>query len=1604
VKRIWFNGQLVYNADRFAKDDVLKLSDDFENHFQVHTGSTSQGVSSIIEAHEGASTPAYRGYSYIVFNDVLLERFGNRFPNVEVEVVQEGSGFLPIYEVETSLHIIIGRMLRDIGFTESQFDVSQLTDKVLGYADQQQGPVAQKIQNLADCYLFDVVETNGILKFVKQPAPIVRREHNENCLINEDGLLVNAMHTVEGRGGYFHPASGTSEGQFTAIKACVQAYKVAQTPQEKAAWRDRARFMAGTLEDILYRKVVPETPSLWVPHWLFSVKQPFQLQSWRRDRLYFSTTDASSSTKLRTYLPTGSQGYGNNYGPDDPRTKIKKVFRVYANENAYMLWDNPYSEIVGPSESGMRWGRDADTNRTWVEINKVTARKDRHGNLVDGPRNAVVIYSIQAGPMLGVSEGYEAWPHWRALEPGEIDCATDTLYWALDAYKELAWLEGQEGNTLDRAKWLDAEAATEFSIVTTHKLEDSRDFFRPQPNSDAFSISGTFESSTRTGMSKANWQRNANTGIIVGNIPANSVLQNGTATEQPTYERDADGNPVAIPIGSTARYEEMQFGRGVNDRWRAAENGRVEDSLELQIGASILAPKELYVYIDTQIKFSTATRYFARINMVGGTDDDVETIVLKRGHFTRMYYGGDAATTDPVGGDVVPTANITGVSLIAGASKGTYEVRATTNNEGLAYINVYSPTGQDLGQMTWVATNQNEGTGYYEFNGPQIKFKLQQTNGESGSGWTSGSVLVNRVVAPNGGPPGSVEVFDSNTLPADATIKAIGFSYMGKEAMKFYIKRVRPIPPIILPYAPYVSPYTVNLMGGQMIDWRGSPGSGYTFPHGWVQIGNATGARVNLEFLRDAQDEWVKHRQAWNANPDNPTNLSTARGPFMPAFVWDRADAEVLADPNTWTFNWHDPNSQWGGYKYRPLESVCRTYHITTNSTVKTLAGDIADDFMSWLDPRWPMGSGPPTDYPEDRDPFIGYPEPHFAAYCMRAAMWLLLEGDPTGVAPSILRKAWTFLKLRYKHDPMGTGEYGPMHGSWPNEKAGAGPWDVRNPDDWEWFGFWHMEIIESIALMLGEGASILPQLQDATAADTMRSMLAGSNIFLDRWTRKLTRIDEEDMGAAHEGQEVSAHYMQIRGQEIELPLEVQVKYADPDLAYSTDIRYARRLNTKTKQVKVYDFPIALSAPQAELLASRLLYINWMRQTSWTFTLPYKYFAFDPGDVITPTINGKERAVFITKATYGGAVMEIAGYNHDPEVYRETALVSARSAPRLPELVLPGDTTLYMLDLPLLKAENIDQPGYYYAASGNKVWRTGIAQRSVDGRNWETVGTFNTYSTMGQVVGAPGDGSIAIFDDRSSIAVLLLKGLLESCTDDQLLVGKNLCLVGNELIQFGKAEKNSDGVYILSHLLRGRKGTEWATKGHTAGERFVMLDASVLRYSDAIQNINRPTYWRGVTAHQHPDDARWQEYRNSGRALRPYSPVDIRGVRDASQNLTLTWKRRSRVPSEWTNGNETWAAIAARHVLEPKGTPIPENLTLDPPLAEAFERYEIDFVDATGVVKATYVVNGARTFTWTAAEQTAKFGAIQFWARPRIFQMSAVVGRGYAGVPRDGGV
>lgn len=556
VSKIWLNGKLFYENRPYLTGDALSVAQAaYDNYFEVYPGNADHTAPTEMTAIQGAAlTPAYKNRSYILFKDLPLEEFGNKIPVVTAQVVQYGTGTYRgvVKPMKIPLHHIVHDLLQRCGLSADQYDCTQLTKTIDGFAYNGTTQISDVLKQLGNLHDFYSYEDGEKLIFVQEPTPLSRPEHVNRCMINEDYLIANAYHDVSGRQGYFPASAGTSEGQFLMIRAAVQAYEA----QSNNTWLTLAENMALAASQKLFNISPPSSGSgiLYLPHWLFNVREPLQMQSQILCKKVALTYSGG--------LWTGNIGDG----PPDYGDLVKSVIGAIEEDDAFLTWENVYS-----SANGTSFG--APTSYTVSASGcSISYTAAQLGSPYTGdPYNINVQYTVNVGQMLGVSEMMEAWPHWRRIDPSERDCAVDTLPWAWQCYDLLF-------KATSDSDYSDARTAIGETIDDVFDIDDGRNWIRATKGSP-FSLPGTYVSGDRTGFSQSSLYRNS------------------------------DGNVIMqIPAGTDGT--EAQYGRGVTDQIKVGDT-----HIKVVMKADGTSNIDLFLQDGTDV--STADRYYYTMSFTG---------------------------------------------------------------------------------------------------------------------------------------------------------------------------------------------------------------------------------------------------------------------------------------------------------------------------------------------------------------------------------------------------------------------------------------------------------------------------------------------------------------------------------------------------------------------------------------------------------------------------------------------------------------------------------------------------------------------------------------------------------------------------------------------------------------------------------------------------------------------------------------------------------------------------------------------------------------------------------------------------------------------------
>jgi hypothetical protein len=444
------------------------------------------------------------------------------------------------------------------------------------------------------------------------------------------------------------------------------------------------------------------------------------------------------------------------------------------------------------------------------------------------------------------------------------------------------------------------------------------------------------------------------------------------------------------------------------------------------------------------------------------------------------------------------------------------------------------------------------------------------------------------------------------------------------------------------------------------------------------------------------------------------------------------------------------------------------------------------------------------------------------------------------------------------------------------------------------------------------------------------------------------------------------------RAQETDLPASAKLTYIAASGTYPAAVEEARRLAGRSGRVATADLPLVLEPEHAARTVETWLFEAWAARERASFSLPPSRLAIEPGDVVSLSIGGRSRLLRITDiGEHGGRDIEARGI--DPEVYAATAPAVRRTAGGVSVVI--GQPLALFLDLPLLRGDEPAHAGLVAAAQNP--WPGGIAfYRSAESSGFLLKALARTPAVTGVTIDPVWPGASSRFERGNTFRVRLDQGSLSSVTDTALLSGANTAAIQNdggewEVLQFASAVLTAPATYLLSTLLRGQAGTELAMRSPVAaGARFVLLDGAAVQVDMTPDEVGLAFNWKCGPASRDIGNPSYLTVQHAftGRGLVPFSPVHLRGTRSAG-DLTITWKRRTRI------GGDSWDSVEV-------------------PLGEDTERYEIDILDGSDVVRTLSATSP--TAVYTAAQQTEDFGASQPAISLRICQLSTTAGRGTA--------
>lgn len=486
---------------------------------------------------------------------------------------------------------------------------------------------------------------------------------------------------------------------------------------------------------------------------------------------------------------------------------------------------------------------------------------------------------------------------------------------------------------------------------------------------------------------------------------------------------------------------------------------------------------------------------------------------------------------------------------------------------------------------------------------------------------------------------------------------------------------------------------------------------------------------------------------------------------------------------------------------------------------------------------------------------------------------------------------------------------------------------------------------------------------------------------FIRRGKSSVATIDIDELGCVAGNEKPGVRITASREMDTQLPRKVTINYLDVGREYDLNVGPgAERLSTDAINVEEIELAIVMNADEAAQKEEVILYMRWLDRHDVSCVLPPPNLNLEAADVITISGDGATYELRLTSINYlPDGRLECQAKFNSAAVYTSTAVGQA-GLDTGQVLSIAGPSRTILLDIPCVDSTLMDRPALLAGMSEYSAgWPGGTLMRSDDiGQTWAAIQGFSTpQMTSGLAINGLPSGITHMMDVTNALNLWLDHGSLSSVSDATMFAGANHFAVGShgrwEILAARTVTVNGDGSYTLSNLMRGRFGTEWAMGLHAVNDQVVLLDYAAMRLIGMDQgSINIERVWRGVTLGKTLDSAPDMPLIYAGTNLECLSPVYVRGVRSAANDWSIDWVRRTRVGWEWRD-------------------------YVDAQLGETTEAYEVEIYGEAGYTTLKRTISGltSSATTYTSAQQVTDFGAVQSTLYVKVYQISAVVGRGY---------
>jgi hypothetical protein len=334
------------------------------------------------------------------------------------------------------------------------------------------------------------------------------------------------------------------------------------------------------------------------------------------------------------------------------------------------------------------------------------------------------------------------------------------------------------------------------------------------------------------------------------------------------------------------------------------------------------------------------------------------------------------------------------------------------------------------------------------------------------------------------------------------------------------------------------------------------------------------------------------------------------------------------------------------------------------------------------------------------------------------------------------------------------------------------------------------------------------------------------------------------------------------------------------------------------------DSASVLGASAAKSLASDALARRWAGRDMVTLRLAPSFLGLRPG--LLAEIAGIPGRYRVERVTLDGLIAVVEA-RRIPSV--RSAIIADAGRANLDRDLPIGHSQPLLMDLPWTGMAEADVFGLTLAVGSDGRFKPTNVVVEANGQQLASV-RVDRATALGFATTRHGLGAQTVIDRVNSVDIALTDSdtLLFHADDDALAMGANVMLVGQELIQFGRAVALGGGAYRLSGLIRGYRATDWAIGSHAVGERIALIDqATLVRVAMDPAMVGARVEARAYGVADDEADPPSFALIVEGESSRPLPPCHVEVTPDGA-DYRLSWVPRRRGSNGWANAADEAAA------------------------------------------------------------------------------------------------